>query len=109
MASLDLCLVSFKLFDLVHQGVKNKRDARSFYSLEIHVATRCSDHHDNSAAPKYRLFSHHGDLQDALVSVYVCVCVCVCMWYMYVVCVLCLCGVCLCMCVCVCMVHVWFV
>lgn len=58
--------VTVSCFD---QGMQKKHDQYTFHTLEIHVAGRdAAADSNNNAAPRYRLFSHQGILQDALVS-----------------------------------------
>nr|KAG5699378.1 hypothetical protein BaRGS_008286 [Batillaria attramentaria] len=51
----------------VFQGVKKKQDVSTFYTLEIHVSSKAKDENENECGPRYRLFSHYGHLQDALI------------------------------------------
>ncbi|XP_070191086.1 protein mono-ADP-ribosyltransferase PARP4-like [Littorina saxatilis] len=53
----------------VFEGMQKKHDQYTFHTLEIHVAGRdAAADSNNNAAPRYRLFSHQGILQDALVG-----------------------------------------
>ncbi|KAL8624962.1 hypothetical protein ACOMHN_039849 [Nucella lapillus] len=50
------------------EGMKKKEERNTFYSLEIHVAASCDSYGSDGkpASCKYRVFSHHGHLDDVL-------------------------------------------
>lgn len=53
---------------LIQQGQNKKQDLTTFYALEIHVGSNAGKKENGNAERQYRLYSHFGNLTDAVVG-----------------------------------------